>query len=155
MQLKLNSIEEAVSEIRGGKMVVVIDDKDRENEGDLVMAAEKATPVAVNFMISFGKGLVCAPLSGDKLKNLNIEDMVNENTEMNKTAFTVSVDAARSFGVTTGISSSARATTLKVLAEASSKSEDLVRPGHIFPLKAVKGGVLKRAGHTEAAVDLA
>ena len=155
MQLRLNSIEEAVSEIRNGKMVVVIDDKDRENEGDLVMAAEKATPETVNFMISFGKGLVCAPLSEDKLKKLNIEDMVSENTEMNKTAFTVSVDAARSFGVSTGISPSDRAATLRVLAGVSSSPDDLVKPGHVFPLKAAKGGVLKRAGHTEAAVDLA
>ena len=155
MQLQLNSIEEAVSEIRGGKMVVVIDDKDRENEGDLVMAAEKATPEAINFMISFGKGLVCAPLSGAKLKRLDIEDMVDNNTEVNKTAFTVSVDAARSFGVTTGISPSDRAVTLRVLSDPASSAQDLVRPGHIFPLKAVKGGVLRRAGHTEAAVDLA
>ncbi|MFA5097419.1 MAG: bifunctional 3,4-dihydroxy-2-butanone-4-phosphate synthase/GTP cyclohydrolase II [Candidatus Margulisiibacteriota bacterium] len=154
MQLKFDAIEEAVKEIKAGKMVIVVDDKDRENEGDLVMAAQTATEEAVNFMISKGKGLVCAPLSAEKLKTLKIEEMVSENTEANRTAFTVSVDAGLSHGVSTGISAADRAVTLKVLADPSSKPSDLVRPGHIFPLKARAGGVLKRAGHTEAAVDL-
>ncbi len=154
MQLKFDSIEEALKEIKAGRMVIVVDDKDRENEGDLVMAAQTATEEAVNFMISKGKGLVCAPLSPEKLKKLKIEEMVSENTEANKTAFTVSVDASRFHGISTGISAADRAVTLKVLADPASRPVDLVKPGHIFPLKARAGGVLKRAGHTEAAVDL-
>lgn len=150
-----NTIEEAKKDIADGKMVVVLDDQDRENEGDLVMAAEKVTPNAINFMISHAKGLVCVPMTEDQLEKLDLKSMVIENTEIMKTAFTVSVDAAKKFGVTTGISPSDRAKTIEVLIGHASKPSDLVRPGHVFPLKALPGGVLRRAGHTEAAVDLA
>jgi 3,4-dihydroxy 2-butanone 4-phosphate synthase/GTP cyclohydrolase II len=150
-----NTIEEAKKDIANGKMVVVLDDKDRENEGDIVMAAEKVTSNAVNFMITHAKGLVCVPMTEAQLERLDLRPMVSENTEIMKTAFTVSVDAAKKFGVTTGISPSDRAKTIEVLIGHSSKPSDLVRPGHVFPLKALSGGVLRRAGHTEAAVDLA
>jgi len=150
-----NSIEEAIKDIANGKMIVVLDDKDRENEGDLVMAAEKVTSDAINFMISHAKGLVCVPTTQDQLARLDLKPMVSENTEMMKTAFTVSADAAKKFGVTTGISPSDRAKTIEILIDPSSKPSDLARPGHVFPLKALPGGVLRRAGHTEAAVDLA
>lgn len=153
--MMFNTIEEAKKEIAGGKMVVVLDDKDRENEGDLVMAAEKVTPEAVNFMITHGKGLVCVPMTQERLDQLELQLMVSDNSESMKTAFMVSVDAARKFGVTTGISPSDRAKTIEVLISQSAKPSDLTRPGHIFPLKALPGGVLRRAGHTEAAVDLA
>ncbi|MDD5382903.1 MAG: bifunctional 3,4-dihydroxy-2-butanone-4-phosphate synthase/GTP cyclohydrolase II [Candidatus Margulisbacteria bacterium] len=140
--------------MRNGKLVVVVDDKDRENEGDLVMAAEKVTPEAVNFMITYGRGLVCVPMTEERLNELAIPQMVEYNAESMKTAFTVSVDAAPKFGVTTGISSSDRARTVEVLINPRSTKDDLVRPGHVFPLRVVEGGVIKRAGHTEAAVDL-
>jgi 3,4-dihydroxy 2-butanone 4-phosphate synthase/GTP cyclohydrolase II len=152
---KFNKIEEAIEDIQNGKMVVVVDDADRENEGDLVMAASKITPSAVNFMITHAKGLVCVPLTGERLDQLGLPQMVADNTEKMKTAFTVSVDAARRFGVTTGISPADRAKTVEVLINALSRKDDLVTPGHVFPLRVKEGGVLKRAGHTEAAVDLA
>jgi 3,4-dihydroxy 2-butanone 4-phosphate synthase / GTP cyclohydrolase II len=153
--LKFNTIEEARKDITAGKMVVVIDDQDRENEGDLIMAAEKVTPEAINFMISHGKGLVCVPMTGERLNELNVASMVSDNTESMKTAFTVSVDASKKFGVTTGISAADRAKTIEVLINPNSRPADLMKPGHVFPLRAMAGGVLRRAGHTEAAVDLA
>jgi 3,4-dihydroxy 2-butanone 4-phosphate synthase/GTP cyclohydrolase II len=153
--LKFNTIDEAIKDIAAGKMVVVLDDEERENEGDLVMAAEKVTPDSINFMISRAKGLVCVPMTDARLNQLNLKPMVAENSESMKTAFTVSVDAARKFGVTTGISASDRAKTIEVLINSLSTASDLASPGHIFPLKAMEGGVLRRAGHTEAAVDLA
>ena len=154
MNVKFNSISEALQDIQNGKMVIVVDDKDRENEGDLVMAAEKVTPNAVNFMISEGKGLVCAPLISERIDELNLVPMVSQNTESFRTAFTVSVDAGPEQGVTTGISPADRAKTIEVLINPKMSASDLVKPGHVFPLRAVEGGVLKRAGHTEAAVDL-
>jgi 3,4-dihydroxy 2-butanone 4-phosphate synthase/GTP cyclohydrolase II len=153
--IKFNSIEEAIEDIRNGKMVVVVDDKDRENEGDLVMAAEKITPATINFMITYGRGLVCVPMQGERLDELKIPQMVDHNRESMKTAFAVAVDAHPAHGVSTGISPSDRARTVEVLINPKSKESDLVRPGHIFPLRVVEGGVLKRAGHTEAAVDMA
>ena len=153
--MKFNTIDEAVKDIANGKMVIVLDDEDRENEGDLVMAAEKVTPAAVNFMITHAKGLVCVPMTEEQLAKLDLKSMVFDNTEVMKTAFTVSVDAAKKHGVTTGISPSDRAKTIEILISPSSKPADLARPGHIFPLKALPGGTLRRAGHTEAAVDLA
>jgi 3,4-dihydroxy 2-butanone 4-phosphate synthase/GTP cyclohydrolase II len=133
-------------------MVIVVDDADRENEGDLVMAAEHATPKAVNFMARFGRGLICAPTTGERLKQLGIERMVTQNRETFKTDFQVSVDAAR--GITTGISAADRAKTIQIMADPTAVPDDLVQPGHVFPLRAKPGGVLQRAGHTEAAVDL-
>jgi 3,4-dihydroxy 2-butanone 4-phosphate synthase / GTP cyclohydrolase II len=150
--MKLNRIEEAVQDIKRGRMVIVIDDEDRENEGDLVMAAEKVTPQAVSFMARHGRGLICAPMLGSQLDALKIGTMVPEGQEAFRTAFTVSVDLKR--GTSTGISAHDRAATLKALASARTKPEDLVRPGHIFPLRYKEGGVLVRAGHTEATVDL-
>ncbi|AEE96709.1 bifunctional 3,4-dihydroxy-2-butanone-4-phosphate synthase/GTP cyclohydrolase II [Mahella australiensis] len=147
-----NSIEEALEDIRNGKMVIVVDDEDRENEGDLVMAAEKVTPEAINFMAKYGRGLICVPMTAQRLKELDIPQMVNNNTEHQRTAFTVSVDAK---AVTTGISAHERALTIKTLVDPDAKPEDIIKPGHIFPLQAKEGGVLMRAGHTEAAVDLA
>lgn len=154
-KVRFNTVEEAIEAIQNGKMVIVVDDKDRENEGDLVMAAEKITPDAINFMISHAKGLVCVPMTGERLDELGLRQMVEENRENMRTAFTVSVDAHPKFGVSTGISPADRAKTIEVLINPSSKKEDLVSPGHIFPLRVKEGGVLKRAGHTEAAVDLA
>lgn len=136
-------------------MVIVVDDADRENEGDLVMAAEKVTPQAINFMITHAKGLVCVPLAGERLDQLELRQMVDHNRETMRTAFTVSVDAHARFGVTTGISPADRAMTVEVLINPRSKKDDLATPGHVFPLRVKEGGVLKRAGHTEAAVDLA
>ena len=153
--MKFNSIEQAIKEIANGKMVIVLDDEERENEGDLVMAAEKVTPESINFMITHAKGLVCVPMTPEKLEALDIRAMVIDNNESMRTAFTVSVDAARKHGVTTGISPSDRAKTIELLIDPNSSRSDLVRPGHVFPLKALPGGVLRRAGHTEAAVDLA
>lgn len=146
-------VEEAIEDIRAGKMVLVVDDEDRENEGDLVMAAEKATPESINFMTKYARGLVCVPVSNEQASKLGLCLMVEENTDRHGTAFTVSVDATQ--GTTTGISAHERAQTARVLADPGSSPEDLRRPGHMFPLIAKKGGVLKRAGHTEAAVDLA
>ncbi|HTA76062.1 MAG TPA: bifunctional 3,4-dihydroxy-2-butanone-4-phosphate synthase/GTP cyclohydrolase II [bacterium] len=146
-------IEQAISDIRQGKMVVVIDDENRENEGDLVMAAEKVTPEAVNFMAKEGRGLICVPMVGSDLDRLGLSMMVTEQQDNFRTAFTVSVDARQ--GVTTGISAHDRAKTIQVMVDSQSKSSDLAKPGHIFPLRYREGGVLRRAGHTEAAVDLA
>lgn len=150
--MKFNTIEEAVEDIRQGKMIVVVDDEDRENEGDLLMAAEKATPESVNFMASHGKGMICVPLTEERARYLELNLMVERNTESMKTAFTVTVDHKAS---TTGISAFERANTIKELVNPDSGSNDFMRPGHIFPLIAREGGVLKRSGHTEAAVDLA
>jgi 3,4-dihydroxy 2-butanone 4-phosphate synthase/GTP cyclohydrolase II len=150
--MALNTIDEALSDLKRGRMVIVIDDEDRENEGDLVMAAEKATPQAVNFMAKLGRGLICAPLLGERLDALAVGEMVAAPSESFRTAFTVSVDARH--GPTTGISDPDRATTLRVLADPKSRPDDLVRPGHIFPLRYREGGVLVRAGHTEATIDL-
>ena len=147
------SIEEAIEEIRRGRMVLVADDEDRENEGDLLMAADKVTPEAVNFMAKHGRGLICVPMTGDRLDELKISMMVSDNTAPLGTAFTVTVDARR--GVTTGTSAYDRAVTIRTLVDANTGPEDLTRPGHILPLRAMPGGVLRRAGHTEAAVDLA
>lgn len=149
---KFNHIEEAIEDIRDGKIVVVIDDEDRENEGDLLMAAEKVTPEAINFMATYGKGLICMPLTEEYLKKLNIPQMVKDNTDNHETAFTVSIDHV---DTTTGISAYERALTIQKVLEKEALSNDFRRPGHIFPLKARKGGVLVRNGHTEAAVDLA
>lgn len=150
--MEFNSIEEAIEDIRQGKMIVVIDDEDRENEGDLLMAAEKVTPESINFMAAQGRGMICAPLTEERAKALELNLMVERNTESMKTAFTVTVDHKSS---TTGISAFERANTIKMLAEPDAASSDFMRPGHIFPLIARDGGVLKRSGHTEAAVDLA
>ena len=148
-----DAIDSVVSDLRGGRMVIVVDDADRENEGDLIMAAEHATPAAINFMARFGRGLICVPTTEERLKQLGVERMVTQNRESFKTDFQVSVDAAR--GITTGISAADRARTIQIMAGPTSVSEDLVQPGHVFPLRARAGGVLQRAGHTEAAVDLA
>jgi 3,4-dihydroxy 2-butanone 4-phosphate synthase/GTP cyclohydrolase II len=153
MQQKFDSIESVIADIRRGRMVIVVDDEDRENEGDLVMAAEHATPAAINFMAKFGRGLICVPTTGERLKQLGIEQMVVQNRDTFKTDFQVSVDAAK--GVTTGISAVDRARTIQTLANPTALPNDLVQPGHVFPLRAKPGGVLQRAGHTEAAVDLA
>ncbi|MFZ3496252.1 bifunctional 3,4-dihydroxy-2-butanone-4-phosphate synthase/GTP cyclohydrolase II [Streptomyces sp. 5.8] len=152
---RLDPVEQAIRDIAAGRPVVVVDDEDRENEGDLVIAAEKATPEIIAFMMSECRGLICAPLEGDELERLELPQMVQHNTESMQTAFTVSVDAGGAHGVTTGISAADRATTLRLLADGVSGPEDFVRPGHVFPLRAKPGGVLVRNGHTEAAVDLA
>jgi 3,4-dihydroxy 2-butanone 4-phosphate synthase/GTP cyclohydrolase II len=150
---KFDSIEDAIRDIRAGRMVIVTDGADRENEGDLVMAAEKATAASVNFMATHGRGLICAPITEARAETLGLERMARENRETHKTDFTVAVDAAD--GITTGISAADRARTIGVLADSKSVARDLVQPGHIFPLRAKDGGVLRRAGHTEASVDLA
>jgi 3,4-dihydroxy 2-butanone 4-phosphate synthase/GTP cyclohydrolase II len=151
--VEFDTIDDVVRDIAAGKMVVVTDDADRENEGDLVMAAEKTTPQAVNFMATHGRGLICVPISNERAEQLGLQRMVAQNREMYRTDFTVSVDAAA--GVTTGISAHDRAATIQTIANSKSIPSDLVQPGHIFPLRAKDGGVLRRAGHTEAAVDLA
>ncbi|MCY0936462.1 bifunctional 3,4-dihydroxy-2-butanone-4-phosphate synthase/GTP cyclohydrolase II [Streptomyces sp. H34-S4] len=152
---RLDPVEQAIRDIAAGRPVVVVDDEDRENEGDLVIAAEKATPEIIAFMMSECRGLICAPMEGDELERLELPQMVQHNTESMQTAFTVSVDASGAHGVTTGISAADRATTLRLLADGVSGPADFVRPGHVFPLRAKPGGVLVRNGHTEAAVDLA
>ena len=146
-------IEEIIVEIRHGRMVIIVDDEDRENEGDLVCASAKITPDLINFMATHGRGLICAPITQEAAERLGLPLMVRRNTESHGTNFTVAVDAAS--GVTTGISSADRARTVEILANPMSEPQDLVRPGHILPLQAKQGGVLRRAGHTEAAVDLA
>jgi len=151
---QLDSIEEALEDIRQGKIVIVVDDEDRENEGDFVAAAEMATPEMINFMATHGRGLICAPILEKRADELNLEMMVGKNTDPNQTQFTVSVDLI-GHGCTTGISASDRAKTTQALIDENTKPEDLGRPGHIFPLKAKNGGVLRRTGHTEASVDLA
>jgi 3,4-dihydroxy 2-butanone 4-phosphate synthase/GTP cyclohydrolase II len=149
---EFHAVEEAIEEIRVGRMVIVVDDEDRENEGDLIIAAEKTTPEAINFMATYAKGLICMPMTGERLDELDIQQMVEQNTEGLETAFTVSVDAATA---TTGISAFERALTVRTIIDPAAKSADLRRPGHIFPLRAKKGGVMRRAGHTETSVDLA
>lgn len=149
----LNTIEEAVEDIRNGKIVIVVDDEDRENEGDFVAAAELITPDIVNFMATHGKGLICVALPEERCIDLELELMVGKNTSLHETAFTVSVDLVGK-GCTTGISASDRSKTIKALVDQETKAEDLARPGHVFPLKAKNKGVLRRAGHTEAVVDL-
>ncbi|GGU91909.1 bifunctional 3,4-dihydroxy-2-butanone-4-phosphate synthase/GTP cyclohydrolase II [Streptomyces bacillaris] len=153
--LALDPVEQAIRDIAAGRPVVVVDDEDRENEGDLVIAAEMATPEIVAFMMSECRGLICAPMESEELERLELPQMVADNTESMQTAFTVSVDASAAHGVTTGISAADRATTLRMLAGGVAGPADFVRPGHIFPLRARSGGVLVRNGHTEAAVDLA
>jgi 3,4-dihydroxy 2-butanone 4-phosphate synthase/GTP cyclohydrolase II len=148
-----SSIPEAIEEIRRGRLVIVVDDADRENEGDLIMAAEKVTPEAIAFMVRFTSGVICMPVVGERLDELQIPLMVASNTDHQRTAFTVSVDAQQ--GISTGISAADRATTIRALIDPATRPEDLSRPGHIFPLRYREGGVLRRAGHTEAAVDLA
>lgn len=147
-----NTIEEAIEDLKQGKMIVAVDDEDRENEGDLIMAAEKTTPEAINFMAKFARGLICTPMTAERIDELELPQMVTHNTDAHCTAFTVSVDSVHS---TTGISAAERARTVQALIDPTSRPDDLRRPGHIFPLKAMEGGVLRRAGHTEAAVDLA
>ncbi len=150
----LDTIEEAISDIREGKMVIVVDDENRENEGDLVAAADAINPEMINFMAKEGRGLICVPLLEDRCRQLDLTPMVHQNTELHKTAFTVSVDLLGN-GVTTGISASDRSKTIRALVDAKTEARDLARPGHIFPLQAKPGGVLRRTGHTEAAIDLA
>ena len=153
-KIELNTIKEAIQDIKDGKIIIVVDDENRENEGDFLAAAEMVTPEMINFMATHGRGLICAPLTEKRCKELELGMMVHNNTDPMETAFTVSVDL-RGKGVTTGISASDRATTVKALIDKNTKSFDLARPGHIFPLKAKEGGVLRRTGHTEAAIDFA
>jgi 3,4-dihydroxy 2-butanone 4-phosphate synthase / GTP cyclohydrolase II len=153
-KIKLNTIEEAIEDIRQGKVIIVVDDEDRENEGDFLAAAEKITPEMVNFMATHGRGLICAPLTESRCKELKLRPMVSNNTDHMETAFTVSVDL-KGNGVTTGISASDRAKSILALVNPNTKPYDLARPGHIFPLVAKQGGVLRRTGHTEAAIDFA
>ena len=152
MDFKYNTVEEAIEAFKQGQMVLVTDDEDRENEGDLIVAAEKATPEVINFMATHAKGLICVPMSGELIAKAGLEQMVSHNTDNHETAFTVSVDAK---DTTTGISAFERARTVEALINDNVKPEDLRRPGHMFPLRAVEGGVLCRTGHTEATVDLA
>ncbi len=154
MDAALNTIEEAIEDIKKGKVIIVVDDEDRENEGDFICAAECATPEIINFMATHGRGLICAPLVEERCDELGLEMMVRGNTALHETPFTVSVDLL-GYGCTTGISASDRSATVKALVDPNMKAEDLGRPGHIFPLKARPGGVLRRTGHTEAAIDLA
>lgn len=150
--MNLNSTEEIIEDLRNGRMVIIMDDEDRENEGDLVMAAEKVTPEAINFMARFGRGLICLTLTQDRCRQLRLPLMVNQNESAHSTNFTVSIEAAE--GVTTGISAADRATTVQAAVKPDASPNDLVQPGHIFPLMAQPGGVLVRAGHTEAGCDL-
>src|SRR3982751_3713407 len=150
---KFATIPEAIRDIRRGRMVIVVDDPDRENEGDLVCAGSKATPELVNFMAKYGRGLICMPVLGERLDVLRIAPMVENNEELRDAAFTVSVDARKN--VTTGVSAADRARTIQTILNPRTKAQDLMRPGHVFPLRYREGGVLVRAGHTEAAVDLA
>ncbi len=150
--MKFNKVEEAITDIKEGKIIIVVDDEDRENEGDLLMAAEDATAESINFMATYGKGLICLPTTKKRLSELELEQMVTRNTDSHETAFTVSIDHK---DTSTGISAFERAQTIQAVVATDTKATDLARPGHIFPLKARDGGVLRRAGHTEAAVDLA
>lgn len=152
--IKLHTIKEAIDDIRAGKVVIVVDDIDRENEGDFVAAAEKVTPEMINFMATYGRGLICAPITEKRCQDLKLDMMVGHNTDPLETAFTISVDL-KGKGVTTGISAADRAKTIKALIDPETRPTDLNRPGHIFPLKAKEGGVLRRTGHTEAAIDFA
>ena len=153
-KIQLNTIEEAIEDIRAGKIIIVVDDEDRENEGDFLAAAETVTPEMINFMATHGRGLICAPMTESRCKELNLKAMVTNNTDHMETAFTVSVDL-KGNGVTTGISAGDRAKTILSLVNLNTKPFDLARPGHIFPLVAKQGGVLRRTGHTEAAIDFA
>lgn len=153
-KIKLDSIQEAIDDIRAGKVIIVVDDEDRENEGDFLAAAEKVTPEMINFMAKYGRGLICCPLTESRCKALHLHTMVSNNTDPMETAFTVSVDL-RGQGVTTGISAADRSKTVKSLCDEDTKPQDLNRPGHIFPLIAKEGGVLRRTGHTEASIDFA
>jgi 3,4-dihydroxy 2-butanone 4-phosphate synthase/GTP cyclohydrolase II len=153
-KIQLNTIEEAIEDIRQGKVIIVVDDEDRENEGDFLAAAEKVTPEMINFMATHGRGLICAPLTERRCNELELHSMVKNNTDHMETAFTVSVDL-KGHGVTTGISAADRAKTILALVNEDTKPHDLARPGHIFPLTAKQGGVLRRTGHTEAAIDFA
>ncbi|MCZ2099905.1 MAG: 3,4-dihydroxy-2-butanone-4-phosphate synthase [Chitinophagales bacterium] len=153
-EIKLNTIQEALEDIKAGKLVIVVDDEDRENEGDFICAAEKITPELINFMAKHGRGLICTPILADLAKELDLDLMVRSNTAMHNTAFTISIDLIGQ-GCTTGISAYDRATGIKALIDPNTKAHDFARPGHIFPLIAKDGGVLRRTGHTEAAVDLA
>ncbi len=154
MERKLDKISEAIADIKAGKVVIVVDDEDRENEGDFICAAETITPEIVNFMATHGRGLICAPITESRAEELNLEMMVGRNTDPKGTAFTISIDLLGE-GVTTGISVKDRAKTIKALADENIKAEHFSRPGHVFPLKAKDNGVIRRAGHTEAAIDLA
>ncbi len=154
MQSVLNTIEEAIQELKAGKVIIVVDDEDRENEGDFVTAARNVTPEVINFMATHGRGLICAAITEERCKELGLEMMVSNNTSEHSTAFTVSIDLL-GYGCTTGISASDRSKTLQALINPAIKPEEFGKPGHIFPLKAKKGGVLRRAGHTEATIDLA
>jgi len=151
--MKFNTIEEAVEDIKNGKMVILCDDEDRENEGDLTMAAEAITPEAINFMAMHGRGLICLSLTSERVEQLQLPMMTTDNTSSFGTAFTISIEAKK--GVTTGISAADRATTILTAINPKSKPADLARPGHVFPLRARVGGVLQRAGQTEGSVDLA
>ncbi|MFM7758867.1 MAG: bifunctional 3,4-dihydroxy-2-butanone-4-phosphate synthase/GTP cyclohydrolase II [Crocinitomicaceae bacterium] len=153
MEFKLNTIEEAIEELKNGKVIIVVDDEDRENEGDFLTAASNATPEIINFMATHGRGLICAPLSEERCDQLGLEMMVRNNSAAYETPFTVSIDLI-GHGCTTGISASDRSKTILALIDPETRPEELGKPGHIFPLRARKGGVLRRAGHTEAAVDL-
>ena len=150
----LDSIESAIDDIKKGKLIIVVDDEDRENEGDFIAAAENATPEVINFMSMHGRGLICAPITEERCQELDLKPMVTDNTSLHETAFTVSIDLLGE-GCTTGISASDRSKTVKALINPDTKPEDLGRPGHIFPLRAKKGGVLRRCGHTEATIDMA
>src|SRR5680860_984448 len=152
--LKLHTIQEAIDDIRDGKIIIVVDDIDRENEGDFLAAAEKVTPEMINFMATHGRGLICVPITEERCKELKLDMMVGNSTDPMETGFTISVDL-RGNGVTTGISASDRAKTIQALIDPETRPFDLSRPGHIFPLKAKEGGVLRRTGHTEAAIDFA
>jgi 3,4-dihydroxy 2-butanone 4-phosphate synthase/GTP cyclohydrolase II len=152
MKESFDSIESVVADLGKGRMVIMVDDADRENEGELIMAGQFITPAAVNFMAKHGRGLICVPTTSERLQQLGIERMVRQNREMFKTDFQVSVDARR--GITSGISAADRAETIRIMADPTAVPEDLVQPGHMFPLRAMPGGVLQRAGHTEAAIDL-
>ena len=153
-KIQLNTIEDAIEDIKQGKVIIVVDDENRENEGDFIAAAEKVTPEMINFMAMHGRGLICAPLTEDRCNELDLTMMVKNNTVLHHTQFTVSVDLI-GHGCTTGISVHDRAKTINALVDPATKPHDLGRPGHIFPLRAKNGGVLRRTGHTEAAVDLA
>jgi len=149
----LSSIDSALSDFKKGKIVIVVDDEDRENEGDMIFSAEKTTPELINFLAKNGRGLICVPMEDERLKELDLNMMTSRNTSLHETAFTVSIDYLH--GTTTGISASDRSKTILSLVNEKTKPEDLGRPGHIFPLRSAPGGVLRRAGHTEATVDLA
>ena len=149
---QFHTIEEAIEDFRNGKILIVVDDEDRENEGDFVLAAEKVTPEAINFFVKEGRGVVCSPLTAERAKELNLDLMVEANTSLHETPFTVSIDYLK--GSTTGVSVTERANTVRALADSNAQAQDFGRPGHIFPLRAIEGGVLRRAGHTEAVVDL-